>query len=94
MLDGRAAVEIGLALACYPSSRLLEESQALARELADKAPISITMAKRHLQSATDIDFVTALEHEAESILTCMSTEDWREGLRAFGEKRKPRFMGK
>jgi enoyl-CoA hydratase len=94
VLNGPAAVELGLALACFPLSRLLEESRRLARGLADKAPISIAMAKRHLQRAPDLDYVTALHREAEAVLTCMNTSDWREGLRAFAEKRKPRFTGK
>jgi enoyl-CoA hydratase len=94
LLNGRAAVELGLALACHPIARLHVAAQAFARELADKAPIPISMAKRHLQRAPDLNFVTALQHEAESILTCMNTADWREGLRAFNEKRKPRFLGK
>jgi enoyl-CoA hydratase len=94
VLDGRAAVEVGIALASYPVSRLFEESARLARWLADKAPGSIAMAKRHLQRAPDLNFVTALQREAEAILTCMTTADWREGLRAFSEKRKPRFTGK
>jgi enoyl-CoA hydratase len=94
VLNGRAAVELGLALACYPASQLLEEAQALARELADKAPISMTMAKAQLQRAPDLNYVSALQREAESVLSCMNTADWREGLRAFAEKRKPRFTGK
>jgi enoyl-CoA hydratase len=93
IVDGRAAVELGLALACYPLSRLLEESQALALQLSDQAPVSIAKAKSYMQRAPDLNFVTALQREGEAILSCMNTRDWREGLRAFNEKRKPRFMG-
>jgi enoyl-CoA hydratase/carnithine racemase len=94
VVDGRTAVNLGLAMASYPLSRLLEESQAFARKLADQAPISIAKAKNHLQRAPDLNFVTALQREGEAILSCMNTEDWREGLRAFSEKRKPRFTGR
>jgi enoyl-CoA hydratase len=93
VVDGRAAVEMGLALACYPLPHLLEEAQRLALRLADQAPLSIARAKSHLQRAPDLNFVTALQREGEVILSCMNTRDWREGLRAFGEKRKPRFVG-
>jgi enoyl-CoA hydratase len=93
VVDGHAAVEMGLALACHPLPRLLEAAQGLARDLAGKAPLSIATAKKHLQRAPDLNYVTALQREAEAVLTCMNTADWREGLRAFGEKRKPRFTG-
>jgi enoyl-CoA hydratase len=94
VVDGRAAVDLGLALACYPASRLANESLRLARDVAEKAPISIAMAKTHLQRAPSLDFVTALQRETEAILTCMNTVDWREGLDAFNGKRKPRFQGR
>jgi len=94
VLDGPAAVECGLALACYPVSSLLQESRKLAREISEKGPISIGLAKRHLQRAPDSNFVTALQREAEAILACMNTADWREGLWAFQEKKRPRFTGK
>jgi enoyl-CoA hydratase len=94
VITGSAAAQMGLALACHPLSSLLAEAQRLARELAEKAPISLAMAKTHLQRAPDLNFVTALQREAEAILSCMNTSDWREGLRAFSEKRRPRFTGK
>jgi enoyl-CoA hydratase len=94
VLNGPAAVELGLALACYPVSSLTQEARNLAREIAEKAPVPIAMAKTHLQRAPDSNFITALHREAEAILACMNTADWREGLWAFREKRKPRFSGK
>jgi len=94
VVDGRVAVEMGLALACYPISRLLDESRRFARDLAEKAPISIAMAKTHMQRAPSLDFVTALQREAQAILICMNSADWREGLRAFTAKRKPKFLGR
>jgi enoyl-CoA hydratase len=94
VLDGQAAVESGLALSVHPASRLLQESLRLARQIAEKAPVPIGMAKAQLQRAADFNFVTALQREGEAILRCMNTADWREGLRAFSEKRRPRFTGK
>jgi enoyl-CoA hydratase len=94
VIDGRTAVELGLALASYPVERLTDEALALAREIADKAPISIAFAKRLLQRGPDLDYSAALDDETEAILTCMESDDWKEGIRAFLEKRKARFLGR
>jgi enoyl-CoA hydratase len=94
IIDGREAVELGLALACYPVARLLDEAQSLAARLARQAPISLALAKSRLQSSQGFDLAAVLEQETEAILRCMESEDWHEGLRAFTEKRQPQFKGK
>lgn len=94
VVDGRSAVGMGLALGCCPTAGLLEKARSLALEIADKAPISIALAKKHLQSSPGLAIEIALDEEAKAILDCMNTEDWHEGLRAYSEKRKPRFVGR
>jgi len=93
-IDGKAAVELGLAMACYPAARLMDEARALALKIAGNAPLSITYAKRLLHCAPGFAYAAALEQETEAILTCMESEDWKEGIRAFVEKRKARFTGR
>jgi enoyl-CoA hydratase len=94
IIDGKLAVELGLALACYPVGRVLEEARSLASAIAEKAPISIAFAKEYLQRSPALDFGSALELETKAILACMESADWHEGLAAFSEKRKPKFTGK
>ncbi len=94
VVDGREAVELGLAIRCFPIDRLLDEVREYARQLAAHAPISMALAKRHLHSSARLDLATALRVEAEAILDCMETEDWREGTRAAIERRPPRFEGR
>lgn len=94
VLDGPAAVECGLALRSVPLDQLMPAAEALAEELADKAPISLAFAKDQLQRAPGRDLDTVLLVEAEAIVACMKTEDWAEGIVAFREKRKPEFKGK
>jgi enoyl-CoA hydratase len=94
IVDGMTAVKLGLALDCYPVGLLLDEAMSLASELAGKAPISIRFAKDYLQRLPGLDIKTALDLETKAILTCMDSEDWQEGLRAFSEKRSPRFLGR
>jgi enoyl-CoA hydratase len=94
VIDGRTAVEMGLALSCHPVAGLQQEARRLATEIAERAPISIAFAKKYLQLSPTLDFDAALDLEAKAILACMDSDDWHEGLRAFGEKRKPKFDGR
>lgn len=94
VLDGPAAVNLGLATNSYPVDNLLEEAMALGRRLASKAPISMAFAKDQLQRSAERDVGTAILLEAEAILACMTTEDWQEGIDAFAEKRQPVYKGK
>jgi len=93
VLDGPGAARIGLALRSVPVERLAGVTADLAREMAERAPLSMALAKRHLQESDRGDLATALRLEAEAILTCMETKDWKEGVRAFAERRKPQFTG-
>lgn len=94
VLDGKAAVSMGLALRCFPLETLMEETKVFAGMLAEKAPVSMRLAKERLHQSPALDIDTVLHLEAEGILTCMDTEDWHEGIRSFNEKRKPQYKGK
>ena len=94
VLDGKAAVEMGLALQSYPIEELMPAALELAATMAKKAPISMKFAKTILNQAESLDLQTALMIEAEAILSCMTTEDWREGIVAFAEKRTPKYYGR
>jgi enoyl-CoA hydratase len=93
VIDGRQAVELGLALRCVPVAGLMDQALALAGELAAKAPLSLRLAKRLLRESPSLDLATVLRLEADGILACMGTDDWHEGVRAFAERRPPRFVG-
>ncbi len=94
VLNGKSAVSMGLAYKNCPIGELMDESLAFAEALAEKAPISMRFAKKRLQNSVTLDIETALDLETEAILSCMDTEDWHEGIKAFGEKRKPKYQGK
>jgi len=93
IIDGKAAVKLGLAIQTYPVDQLLEAARSLALDIAGKAPLSIAFAKDYLQQSPGLRHEEALEGETKAILTCMGSEDWQEGLRAFSENRNPRFKG-
>jgi len=94
VLDGKAAVDIGLALHSYPIDELMPAALKMAATMAGKAPISMKFAKTILNQAESLDLQTALMIEAEAILACMTTDDWREGIVAFAEKRTPKYYGR
>lgn len=94
VLDGKAAVTWGLAVKAVPVKKLLDNALELAEELAEKAPLSIKLAKSRLQESGALDMKTVLTLETDAILSCMDTEDWHEGANAFVEKRKPVYKGK
>jgi len=94
VVDGREALALGLAARCFPVGDLLDETLASARSLAARAPLSMRLAKQHLQRFASSELAAALQAEGDAILACMETEDWREGARAFAEKRPPRFEGR
>lgn len=93
IIDGPNAVETGLALGCFPVNSLMDEAEKLAATLAEKAPVSMGLAKKRMQEASMLDLQTVLDLETDAILSCMDTEDWHEGVRAFNEKRKPVYKG-
>lgn len=94
VLHGPAAVEAGLALRSHPADRFDVEVRAFASELAGRAPISIRHAKRALHGPAAGTYEAALADETETILACMETDDWAEGVRAYAERRTPRFEGR
>ena len=93
-LDGAAAVAMGIALYSYPMATFMENVMAFAAGIARKAPISIAMAKKHLQRSGKLDLETVLQLEADAILACMDTEDWQEGVDSFAQKRNPLYKGR
>ena len=93
VLGGSEEVSMGIALASYPVARLMDEAMKLAETISAKAPVPLAYAKKRLQDAAGHDIKTVLMFETDAILSCMDTEDWHEGIRAFEEKRTPEYRG-
>jgi enoyl-CoA hydratase/carnithine racemase len=96
-LSAGEAVEWGIANRVVDDDDLLATGLDLAREIATKSPLAIANAKDVLQSvwADNGPEAAGLEVELErNSLYCLTSEDAQEGLRAFQEKRRPRFQGR
>jgi|DewCreStandDraft_5_1066085.scaffolds.fasta_scaffold00189_94 enoyl-CoA hydratase len=93
-IDATTAKEIGLVNLVVPADRLLQEARNIARTIAKKAPVAVQMAKLAINTGLDTDLRTAAVAEVESFAVCFATEDRREGISAFLEKREPQFKGR
>ena len=88
------AISLKITLKSFPVKQLLNSTIAFAKELSEKAPVSMMFAKKRLQNAKLLNIKEVLKHETEAILSCMETEDWHEGIEAFMGKRKPVYKGR
>ena len=94
VIDAAEALRLGIVSQVLPPEELLPAAQALARAIADGPPIAIRLAKRGLYRNAESDLRTALEYETFAQNNCFETEDATEGIKAFVEKRAPRFKGR
>jgi len=73
---------------------LLREAMTLARRIAEKPPLAVRITKMCLRDGLQMNLTQALAYEGRCFEFLVSTEDHREGVKAFLEKRKPCFKGK
>ena len=93
-ISAEEAYRVGLVNRVVPSESLMEEAKKLASDIASKPPISIRSAKEAILKAQDTSLEVGLEFERKAFYMLFATEDGKEGMRAFLEKRKPNFKGK
>ena len=93
MIDAAKAKEIGLALEVLPAAELLGFAKGQARKIAAKGPLAVAVAKRLVREGADADLRTANELERQAFAAIFATEDAREGMKAFVEKRAAAFKG-
>lgn len=92
-IDAKRAYEIGLVNRVYPPDQLLPEAKNFAKKLAGMPGFAIKMAKHAINFGYDLSLDNATRLEMECCAQCFSTDDQKEGMKAFLEKRKPVFSG-
>ena len=93
-ISAREAEARGLVSRVVPVELYLEEAKALAREIASKSPVAVRFAKEAVNKVYELPLGEGLDYESRLFYMLFSTEDQKEGMAAFVEKRKAEWKGK
>jgi enoyl-CoA hydratase len=94
MVDAKTALDIGLVNGVVPRDQLLAHCKTVALKIASRGPLAVARAKRLVERGYDMPLRAANRQEAETFALLFDTDDRREGMRAFVEKRPAKFTGK
>lgn len=94
MITADEAFRRGLVNKVVPLEALLDEARAWALEIAAKPPIAVRLAKESVLKAYDTTIEGGLEFERKNFYLLFASEDQKEGMRAFREKRPPHWTGR
>ena len=94
MISAQRAMEIGLVNKVFPLDQLMDEARKTAKLMGSKGRVSIRGIKQVIDRGFDVDLRHALDMEADAFAMCFCSEDQKEGMTAFIEKKKPDFKGK
>ncbi len=93
-ISAREAESRGLVSRVVPVELYLEEAKSLARDIASKPPVAVRFAKEAINKVYELPLTDGLDYESRLFHILFSTEDQKEGMAAFVEKRKPEWKGK
>jgi len=94
MIDANTALNIGLVNKVVPLDSLMTEAKGLAKKLLTKSGRILSLMKAAVTSGVSMSLPDALDLEAQCFSLCFATEDQKEGMKAFMEKRKPEFKNR
>jgi len=94
MISADEAMRWGLVNKVVPVEYFLEEAKTLAKEIASKPPVAVRLAKEAVLKAFDTTIEGGLEFERKNFYLLFASEDQKEGMKAFVEKRKAEWKGK
>ena len=93
-ITAQEALRVGLVTAVIPQAGLLATAESIAKTIIGKGQLAIRMALKAMNISMEVPLSEGLKVEAALFGECCSTEDFKEGTKAFLEKRKPEFKGK
>ena len=93
-LSAREALAAGLVARVVAKEAWLEEAKRVARDIAEKGPVATRLAKESVDRAYETSLSAGVEAERRALYLAFASEDAKEGMTAFGEKRRPDFKGR
>jgi enoyl-CoA hydratase len=93
-ISAEQALQAGLINRVVPVEVYLQEAVKLAKDIAERSPIAVQMAKESVLKSFESNLTEGLYFERKNFYMLFATEDQKEGMAAFVEKRKPDFKGK
>jgi enoyl-CoA hydratase len=92
--SAQEALAIGLVNKVVPVEMLIDEAKAMAKEIAKKSPLAVRMAKESVLKCFETSLSEGLNYERKSFYMLFASEDQKEGMKAFLEKRPASFVGR
>jgi enoyl-CoA hydratase/carnithine racemase len=93
-ISAAEALALGLVNHVVPRAELLSKATAIAQEILKNSPFAVRQAKWAIDQGTDLAFEDGLQREHEAYMRAIASDDRREGIAAFNEKRPPAFTGR
>ena len=94
MITAEEALSYGIVNFVYDSDDLMDEAIQIANTIGEKSKYAVERAKKSVKAVSEINLKDGLKLEREMFIECLNSEDGKEGITAFIEKRKPNFKGK
>ena len=93
-MEAQEARSIGLANRVVEAEKLLDEAEDLLREVLGHSPVAVALAKTLIDHASETPLEVEFDREARAQTTSVQSDDHREAVAAFFEKRAPKFIGR
>ena len=94
MIDAEEACNYGILNFVFEAEELESKTIEIANTIAEKSSFAIERAKKSVKAVAEMNLEDGLKLEREMFVECANSEDGKEGITAFIEKRKPNFKGK
>ena len=93
MITAQRALDIGLVNHVVPEEHLMEKTLEMAEKISSQGQIALAHAKKAINDGIHLPLHDGCKLEIDAFVSCFETDDQKEGMKAFMEKRKPRFQG-